>query len=346
MSSPLQMKSKQQVQHSDPSPQPTSLELFDSKSSLLGVQSIPLDRLFLADRQSRRYFDEEAIEQLTVSIKKNGILQPLLVRPIRDKYEVVAGERRYRAAKIAGLKELPVNVREMTADQALQYALVENLQRKDLNPIDETEGILQLLAIKLNCSSDEVKSMLYRMKNERGKKNRQQTVVDASGSMTLTPDAIGEEVLPTRESDFLRENVFPNDQFEKVKEVFASIGKMSWESFIVTRLRLLNLPDEILEVLRQGRIEYTKAKAISKLKFKSERKVLLEEAIAESLSLNQIKKRVKALQETTEQNKQEYKILDDIRKQTKKLKVWSDPDKRTILEALLTEIEILLSKEE
>ncbi len=82
------------------------------------------------------------------------------------KYEVVAGERRYRATLEAGLTEVPATIREMTDDQAVEYALVENLQREDLNPVEETKGILSLLFLGLECEIAKVTSILYRMENE------------------------------------------------------------------------------------------------------------------------------------------------------------------------------------
>jgi ParB family chromosome partitioning protein len=106
------------------------------------------------------------MQSLVESIKSEGILQPLLVRPVGKKYEVVARERRYRAALEAGLTKVPATIREMTDDQAVQYALVENLQREDLNPVEETQGILSLLSLQLECDIAKVTSLLYRMENE------------------------------------------------------------------------------------------------------------------------------------------------------------------------------------
>jgi len=95
--------------------------------------------------QPRRYFDEEALAELAASIKKQGLLQPLLVRPRGEGYELVAGERRYRAAQMAGLAEVPVVVRELDDRTALELALVENLQREDLNPLEEAQGYQRLV---------------------------------------------------------------------------------------------------------------------------------------------------------------------------------------------------------
>lgn len=273
------------------------------------MQSIPIDRLFSPESQPRRYFDEDAMQQLTASIKENGILQPLLVRPIGNKYEVVAGGRRLRAARAVGLTEVPVTVQEMTAKQALQYALVENLQRKDLNPVEETEGVLQLLELNLKTDRSEVISLLNKMANKkRG----------------------------------LTDNVVSNLEMV-VEETFKTVGKLSPESFRTHRLPLLKLPPEILEAIRQGSIEYTKAKAIAQLKDPSARMALLEEASAESMSLKKIRARVKARKNPREEEELQSR-LEAIPKKIKKLKMWDDPEKRSQIEYLLRELEGLLSE--
>jgi ParB family chromosome partitioning protein len=132
--------------------------------------TIPLDHISLPPNQPRRYFDSEALKQLTESIKQHGILQPILVRPLDgEKHELVAGERRYRAAQDIGLKEVPVVIRELDDNAAFQFALIENLLRSDLNPVEETEGILQLLALKLGRSVDEIPPLLYRLQRLQNK---------------------------------------------------------------------------------------------------------------------------------------------------------------------------------
>ncbi|MCI1966645.1 MAG: ParB/RepB/Spo0J family partition protein [Oscillospiraceae bacterium] len=96
--------------------------------------------------QPRREFDEQSLQELAESIRQHGILQPLLVRPIfGGGYQIVAGERRWRAARIAQLKEVPAVVREMSDREVMQLALIENLQREDLNPLEEAQGYLSLM---------------------------------------------------------------------------------------------------------------------------------------------------------------------------------------------------------
>ncbi len=96
--------------------------------------------------QPRKYFDDTALQELADSIAQHGVIQPLLVRPLSDGgYQLIAGERRWRASRIAGLTEVPVVVREMTDQEAMELALIENLQREDLNPIEEAEGFKLLM---------------------------------------------------------------------------------------------------------------------------------------------------------------------------------------------------------
>ncbi len=116
----------------------------NSKSrKLLGIEY-----LFPCPTQPRRTFDEDALNELSESIKQYGLLQPILVRPSKSKdgtYEIVAGERRWRASQLARLHEVPVVIREMDDEEMFQIALVENLQRQDLNPIEEALGYQKLM---------------------------------------------------------------------------------------------------------------------------------------------------------------------------------------------------------
>lgn len=96
--------------------------------------------------QPRKEFDENALSELSKSIEQNGVIQPILVRPVTGgTYQIVAGERRWRAARMAGLTEVPVIIREMSDEEAAVFALIENLQREDLNPIEEAVGIRSLI---------------------------------------------------------------------------------------------------------------------------------------------------------------------------------------------------------
>lgn len=275
------------------------------------VTTIATEKIISTDSLPRRYFDPQSMESLVESVRSKGILQPLLVRPIEgDLFELVFGERRYKAAQYAGLAQVPVIVREMSDEQCLEYALVENLQREDLSSIEETDAILQLLALRLGDDIQGAISVLYRMDNE------------AEGKIS-TKNVLGKSVAET------------------VEQLFSNLGRMGWQSFVKTRLSLLKLPEDMLLALCSKKIEYTKAKEISKLESEDERQELLSLASAQGLSLSQIRERIKgdqpptAGEEIQARMKETYKLV-------KKLKVWSNPKKRKKLEALLTEIELLL----
>lgn len=109
------------------------------------VNTININDLHAGKYQPRTEFDKEALDALVESIKEKGVLQPLLVRKQGDKYEIIAGERRWRAAKEAGLKEVPVIVKDFSDQEALEVALVENLLRENLSAIEEAEGLQRLI---------------------------------------------------------------------------------------------------------------------------------------------------------------------------------------------------------
>ncbi len=120
------------------------------------VLQLPLEEIVPNKDQPRKTFDEASLEELAESIKKHGVLQPLLVRPIpQGGYQLVAGERRWRASREAGLKEVPVIIRELSDTETMEIAIIENLQREDLNPIEEAEG-LQALVERCGLTQEQV----------------------------------------------------------------------------------------------------------------------------------------------------------------------------------------------
>lgn len=105
--------------------------------------------------QPRKNFDEDALQELSESIKQFGLLQPILVQDRKTYYEIIAGERRWRAAKMAGLKEVPVIIRDLSEQEIVEISLIENIQREDLNPIEEAQAYKRLLT-EFNLKQDEV----------------------------------------------------------------------------------------------------------------------------------------------------------------------------------------------
>ncbi|NJL80061.1 MAG: ParB/RepB/Spo0J family partition protein [Richelia sp. SM2_1_7] len=380
--------------------------------------NVPLKQIHIAATQPRRYFDPKALSELAHSIKQHGILQPLLVRPrARTGYELVAGERRYRAAKECGLKDVPVVIRELSNEAAFQLALIENLQREDLNPVEETEGILHLLAIRLGKPVEEIPPLLRRLQHERkeaaksdnnviGNDNsdnldadnnvidKEESQAESSennvivkedsdnygadnnvieeedsisrktsnnvigkektekddennvvGEQELEPNKSANNVIVTEDSDKNESSNQENQELKIVKEVFSGLGLMAWESFANNRLPLLNLPEDILESLRKGSLEYTKARAIAQIKEMNERVAFLEQAIKESWSLSEIKQRIsekKTPDSTPINESNDYKErFTAATTKLKKSRIWSDQKKRKQIEKLLSQLEAL-----
>jgi ParB family chromosome partitioning protein len=219
---------------------------------------LPLEALLPSPQPRRRF---ENLEALAESIREKGVLQPLLVRPLGDgRYAIVAGERRYRAAKMAGLAEVPVRVLDLPEKEARLLALVENLQREDLNPYEETLGVLELLSEDLGKTREEVVALLHRMRNEK------------EGKVT--------------------HNVMGSPEAQRVEEVFRALGRMTWESFVQNRLPLLGLPEDLRAALEEGTLPYTAALELKKVKDLEARARLLEEAKG-GLSLRELKARVR-----------------------------------------------------
>lgn len=131
--------------------------------------------------QPRKMFDEEALQELSDSIKQFGLLQPILVQDKKDHYEIIAGERRWRASRLAGLKEVPVIIRNYTDREIVELSLIENIQREDLNPIEEAEAYQRLLD-EFNLKQDEVA--------KRVSKNRT-TITNALRLLRLAPEVRG-----------------------------------------------------------------------------------------------------------------------------------------------------------
>ena len=180
--------------------------------------------------QPRREFDEEALSELAESIAQHGVLQPILVRPVGTEfYQIVAGERRWRASRMAGLREVPVVIRELTYNEVMEIALIENLQREDLSPVEEAKGYKALM-----------------------------------DTYSMTQD-----------------------------EVAKSVGKS--RSSVSNSLRILSLPETVIELIEKGNLSQGHAKALLSLK-----KIELIEKVAKltiekDLSVRELEKLCKKL---------------------------------------------------
>jgi ParB family transcriptional regulator, chromosome partitioning protein len=281
-----------------------------SEHTVFKPNLLSISQIVLPLSQPRRYFDKDKMDSLTESVRSEGILQPILVRPLPDgNYELVAGERRLKAAKNVGLTSILVNVLAISDSEATQYALTENLLREDLNALDEAEAILQLLTLRLSCSLDKVTALLYKMDN--ASKNK------------ITRNVLGSK-----------------DAFV-VFEVFNELGKINWQSFIRTRLPLLDLQEDVLFVLRAGKIEYTKALEIAKVKSDDDRAELLANAIEYDMSLKEIRAEVKKYNPAP-QKAQLQTRMENTYNNFKKSKAWDNPELRDKLEPILSQLEAIL----
>ena len=202
--------------------------LFGAEESV-APQKLKISEIEPNKKQPRKTFNEEALNALAESIIEHGIVEPLVVRSYGDGYQIVAGERRWRAAKIAGLKEVPVRIMELSDEQTMQIALIENLQREDLNPIEEALGYQQLI-----------------------------------------------------------------DTFDmKQEEVAKKVGKA--RSSITNSLRLLTLPEDIRESVRDGEISVGHCKVIIGVKDEEAQRSLAKRVIEEGISVRALEKLAKQL---------------------------------------------------
>jgi ParB family chromosome partitioning protein len=272
----------------------------------VGQQEIALAEVDFNPSQPRKYLDPEALDTLAASIKERGVLEPILVRPVGKRFEVVAGERRTRAAKAAGLKTIPAVVKEIAGDDVLEIAIIENLQREDLNPVEETDGILQILSKRLNKPVEEVIDSLRNLYDEaRGR--------------------VGNTGISKTEK-------------HQIEGLFKTLGRFSVSSFYTNRIPILSLPLELLEVVRQGELNYTKAKLLTRVKDEKERLKLLKETLKKNLSREDLEQRLSS-EKTTPANDLVSNVKRSLTlKRLEKL----DKGKRKQIEKLLSEIEKLL----
>jgi ParB family chromosome partitioning protein len=212
------------------------------------VTTVPIRTIKISGHQPRKNFPADALEELARSIQNKGVLQPILVQPSgNDEYTVVAGERRFRAAKLAGLTEIPVLIRSFSELEKTEIALIENLQREDLSPVEEAQGY--------------------------------KTLIDVGN---LTQEEIAQRVGKNRVT-------------------------------VANSLRLLKLPDEILEALDKGRISAGHARALLAVQDEAAQKKLFRRTLEQQLSVREVEKQAA---ETQEQNGK--KVLPERSKETDK----------------------------
>ena len=208
-------------------PSKTEKKVVEVAAGSNGEVVLPINQVEPNKNQPRKDFDEEALKELADSISQHGIVQPLVVTKQEGYYEIIAGERRWRAAKLAGLKEVPVVIKEYTPQEIMEVALIENIQREDLNPVEEAKAYQNLIE-EYNLKQEDVAKKVS--------KNR---------------------------------------------------------STITNALRLLKLPDEILEMLVSGDISGGHARALLSVEDPDKQIKIAHKIVKESLSVRDVEKLVK-----------------------------------------------------
>lgn len=272
----------------------------------------------------RHYYDEAAIQEWADhDLKPNGIRSPLWVRPMPEKvlkgkprkepqYELVAGMRRFKGATYLKMETVPVKVFNWDEDEAYNAAVAENFNRRDFTPLEELDSILSILEIALDRPQDEVIQLLYRMKNDFAGNTKQDVL--------LSPEA------------------------QTVEQVFRTLNRMTWQSFINTRLSLRNKPTDILDAIREGKLDYSTAMPIASIEDPKVRQRMLEAAIEQNLSVRDVRDRVATLKEQVNVNPEPSlpQRFTALGKQLRRSKAWEDPKKKSKIEKLLSQLEELL----
>ena len=256
--------------------------------------------------QPRKYFSPTGMARLEASIRHKGIQEPLLVRKSPMGLQIVSGERRWRCATQIGLATVPCIVRILSDDEALEIALIANLMREDLNPIEETDNLIGLICLKLNLLRQDVPSSIIQLKNAR-----QRNTLDDDKSRLI-------------------------NQVEGVLETFG----ITLDTFVSNRLPLLSLPKHLLEAVRSGDLEFSKAQLIARTS-EHQQQQLLEKAISEGLTKEALKEHIRILRTRTD-SKGTLGLRDSIHatyQQLRARKIWKKAENDSQLRSRLEKLE-------
>lgn len=205
------------------------------------ISTIDIDYLIPNRNQPRKFFDIKSLNSLASSIAEKGVLQPIVVRILNDKYEIVAGERRFRAAQIAGLSQIPVCIIDCSDNEIFEIALIENLQREDLNPIEEAESLSILI----------------------------------------------------------------ENHYKTQEDVAKIIGKS--RSYVANILRILNLPEETKQIIREGKISAGHARALTQI---PNHEILIDNIVKEKMTVRDLENIIKNKKKSCDDNQnQDIKFL-------------------------------------
>jgi ParB family transcriptional regulator, chromosome partitioning protein len=223
------------------------------------VQWIPLDKIKVKI-QPRRYFDEQKLRELADTFIAHGFKGAINVRPRKDgNYDLIAGERRYRAAGMADLQQVRCFVDDYTEEDALRFALAENLLREDLSKLEEIEGILQLIELEHGLSQEKVIKLIQSEGHHR--------------KQTERPEQ-------------------PSEEFIQLEGVLKYFG-INIETFRTKYLKGLKLPDELKQAHLSGKLSFNAALELGKIKDNGVQQQLLGEAVTNGLSFRQVQEKVR-----------------------------------------------------
>ncbi|MGA1411596.1 MAG: ParB/RepB/Spo0J family partition protein [Prochlorotrichaceae cyanobacterium] len=297
--------------------QPTTIAELTEVAESLGTQWIPLAKIHPGSFQPRQFFAQDSIDSLAQSFREQGFKGALNVREKGDgSYEIVAGERRWRAAQQAGLTEVRCIIDEYSDEAALEFALVENLQREDLSKLEETEGILQLIEMKLGITQEQAIR-----------------IIRTEGH----PDQVS------------RSDVAPSEKLQGINQILAYFN-VELQTFRTKNLRTLSLPSDLKEAHLKKNLPYSSAIELDKIKDDKARTTLLKEVLAKKLSFRDVKERVRAIIKglNVEENPEAGNLIDRLQATVKQAKkathILEKAQKRKRLEKLIAELETLLAE--
>lgn len=233
------------------------------------VQWIPIDKIKTRS-QPRRYFDEQKLRDLADSFTTQGFRGAINVRPIeKDTYELIAGERRFRAATLSGLTKVRCIIDHYTDENALRFALAENLLREDLSKLEEIEGILELIELEHGISKDEAVRLIQSEGHYRNQS---------------------------------RGNVSPSKRFVQIETILTHFG-IKVETFRTKYAKGLRLPSDLKQAHLEGKLAFNAALELSKVKDEEGRAGLLRQVLTDRLSFRDIQLKVKKITSETSERK-------------------------------------------
>lgn len=262
--------------------------------------------------QPRKYFNPAGMERLETSIQHKGIQEPLLVRNADNGLQIVSGERRWRCALKLELDTVPCLVRELSDDEALEIALVANLMREDLNPIEETDNLIGLMELKLEHPRENIPSLLIQLKNAR-----QRDTLDDDKSGLIT----------------------------QVEDVLAAFS-ITLDTFVSNRLPLLNLPPALLGSVRQGTIEFSKAQLIARLPEDLQASTL-ELAVEKDLTKAALQEHIRQIKSQAKDNPEDLPLRERIHSTYQKLrskKAWNQLEQNAALRKRMEKLEVEMKR--